>query len=285
MREASDKQGKSKKLRFSKEQYDILTRCSEKEDITEWEHWHKENLKEEICLEKAFLGAFYLEGANISKAHLEGAYLAGANLRGAIFWKAHLEGANFAASSVDDLTVFWECKVDRNTNFHGVGLENCRIDEGTKYLLEYNRRRLNSEEWYKGKSKKKWRRALRQALTSPVRLFLLMSDYGRSTLRILGTFFSLALVFAAVYYFVPGLVQDLHGTGKWYSDMVRACYFSVVTMTTLGFGDMYANKGSMVGHILLMLQVLFGYVLLGALVTRFSVLFKSGVVMCKFSKN
>lgn len=67
--------------------------------------------------------------------------------------------------------------------------------------------------------------------------------------------------------------------------MIRAFYFSVVTMTTLGFGDMYAEKGSMAGHILLMLQVLLGYVFLGALVTRFGVLLNSGVVLCKFAKD
>ena len=57
---------------------------------------------------------------------------------------------------------------------------------------------------------------------------------------------------------------------------VRAVYFSIVTMTTLGFGDMYANKGSIAGHVILAVQVILGYVLLGALITRFSVLFTAG---------
>ncbi len=57
---------------------------------------------------------------------------------------------------------------------------------------------------------------------------------------------------------------------------VRPVYFSIVTMTTLGFGDMYANKGSIAGHVILALQVILGYVLLGALVTRFAVLFTAG---------
>jgi len=53
----------------------------------------------------------------------------------------------------------------------------------------------------------------------------------------------------------------------------HALYFSVVTMTTLGFGDIAANPDSWGGQTLLMLQVILGYVLLGALVTRFAVLF------------
>ena len=246
-------------------------------------------------LERASLSGVNLEGANLTQAHLKGAdfyqarleraNISGAHLEGVNLMRANLEGADFTGSSVDGLTIIWKCSVNHKTDFRSVGLESCRIDERTKYLLEYNRRRMNSEEWYRGESKQKWVRALRQAITFPVRLFLLMGDYGRSTPRILGVFFALALVFAVVYYLVPGLVNDLHGTGRWYSDMVRACYFSLVTMTTLGFGDMYAEKGSMLGHILLMLQVLLGYVLLGVLVTRFGVLFKSGVVLCKFAKD
>ena len=44
-------------------------------------------------------------------------------------------------------------------------------------------------------------------------------------------------------------------------------------MTTLGFGDIAANPGSWQGQVALMVQVILGYVLLGALVTRFAVLF------------
>lgn len=55
---------------------------------------------------------------------------------------------------------------------------------------------------------------------------------------------------------------------------LRAFYFSVVTMTTLGFGDIHACPTSIAGHVLLIVQVFFGYVLLGALVTRLAVMFE-----------
>ena len=54
-------------------------------------------------------------------------------------------------------------------------------------------------------------------------------------------------------------------------------------MTTLGFGDIAANPDSWAGQLLLMAQVIFGYVLLGALVTRFAVLFTAGGPAGKFS--
>ena len=54
-------------------------------------------------------------------------------------------------------------------------------------------------------------------------------------------------------------------------------------MTTLGFGDIYAHPTSFWGHLLLTLQVLLGYVLLAALVTRFAVLFTAGGPAGKFA--
>ena len=98
------------------------------------------------------------------------------------------------------------------------------------------------------------------------------------------------IIFALFYYFSglvdgQGIIANLfvdHDAQNGHSVSinpyiipVRAIYFSIVTMTTLGFGDMYAQPGSYLGHILLTIQVLLGYVLLGALVTRFAVLFTS----------
>jgi len=109
-----------------------------------------------------------------------------------------------------------------------------------------------------------------------------MSDYGRSIGRIVLTFFTLAFVFAIVYWLWPKcvvvneVVGDIRG-------FVHALYFSVVTMTTLGFGDIAANPDSWQGQVLLMVQVILGYVLLGALVTRFAVLFTAGGPAGKFA--
>jgi len=89
------------------------------------------------------------------------------------------------------------------------------------------------------------------------------------------------LIFAALYSnieAVSNLSIEPHAP-LWHYFLLmflRPIYFSVVTMTTLGFGDMYANSQSILGHILLTFQVMLGYVLLGALVTRFAVLFTAG---------
>jgi len=198
---------------------------------------------------------------------------------------------------VDGSTSFFSCRIDHNTDFRGVGLGSARIDQGTKQLLDYNIRRMNWEDWYNGQH---W------SLRWLVRKFWKISDYGISTKQIIKTFFKLAFVFAIIYYawgfidyyFIgikdyPGIVSDLFvledkqdAVSRWLVPF-RAVYFSIVTMTTLGFGDMYANAHSFLrglfGHALLALQVILGYVLLGALVTRFAVLFTAGGPAGKFS--
>ena len=189
---------------------------------------------------------------------------------------------------VDGETSFWECEVDCDTDFRGVGLDSALIAPGTKQLLEYNIRRMNWEEWYKKHWFWRW----------PFRLFWFFSDYGASGKRVVGVFFLLAFLFAGIYlnwaYLrPPGIVSNLEvqpeiGEAAWHyfgRALIRPVYFSIVTMTTLGFGDMYANKGSIAGHVILCVQVILGYVLLGALITRFAVLFTAGGPAGKFAKQ
>ena len=245
-------------------------------------------------LEDASLSSAYLSGADFRRAHLdhanlcythlENANLKYAHLERAFLVKAHLENSNFEQAIVDGSTLFWECYVDRNTNFRGVSLDSARIDTGTKQLLEYNTRRMNWEQWYE---KHPW-------LRLPVKAFWQISDYGLSTNQIIMIFFKLVILFAAIYYVwgsidfylrdikdYPGIVSNLFVDRHdvmvvWWLVPLRTLYFSIVTMTTLGFGDIYASAHSFWGHILLSIQVILGYVLLGALVTRFAVLFTAG---------
>ena len=321
-----------KGFRCDLDQYEMLKRCSDKKDMTEWNEWRKKNPGKHILLEGADFQGFYLkgvlfetepfsvfsgdvnlknanfrkahlecanlrnanlkrtnfdhthlEGADIGGANLENAYLYGARIEGAGLSYTYLKGANFETAIVDGGTRFWRCKFSRDTDFRAVGLGNAMIAPGMRQLLEYNIRRMNWEDWYKEHPRLKWL----------VKLFWWISDYGLSTKRIIFTFFGLAFIFANIYYHwgriaPPGIVENLFvdrngiEVQPWLVPL-RTLYFSIVTMTTLGFGDMYANAQSIWGHILLSFQVILGYVLLGALVTRFAVLFTAGGPAGKFS--
>ena len=121
-----------------------------------------------------------------------------------------------------------------------------------------------------------------------------MSDYGHSTGRIASFFFGILFLFATIYYVwalaaPPGIISNMlsgqEGPVPGWLVPFRALYFSSVTMTTLGFGDMHANCLKLWGHILLTLQVFSGYVILSALITRFAVLFSAGGPADKFSRT
>ena len=266
----------------------------------------------EASLIGADLSRVDLGGADLSEADLSEANLMEAKLHETKIKYAKLQGASFRRVEVDGSTIIWGCSIDRyrgdeeddpslqSTDFEGVGLGNIRIDKPGRQLLEYNVRRANWNRWYQGKKPwfmpplKGWQKRRRLAWTWPVRWFWALSDYGASTKRIIIWFFALSLVFAAVYASLaycapPGAVHDLvveKHDPLWHYGLlviVRPIYFSVVTMTTLGFGDMHAEKGSILGHVLLTLQVILGYVMLGALVTRFAVMFTGGGPAGKFA--
>jgi len=286
------------------EQYRILKRCSDRKDISEWNDWRDENPNEEIWLSGAVLRRAHLEGAVLNEAHLQGAVLThahlkgsdlrrthleggdlrrahleaakmwGVHLEGAQMWHAHLEGAElngattraarFEMVSVNGGTTLAQCQIDRDTLFTGAALDNARVEPGLKQLLQYNIRRHRWIEWC----------AEHRLLGWPVRLFWELSDYGLSAKRIILWFFLFAIAFAAAFAIWPDCLElnrggEIRGFG-------HALYFSIVTMTTLGFGDIHAAPDSPLGQVLLSVQVLLGYVMLGALVTRFAILFTGG---------
>ena len=200
--------------------------------------------------------------------NLNGARLSGANISGAIISNADLRHAIFRNAKVDKSTIISICYTDDKTIFSNVDLSVARVTQQFKLTMEANERRL----WWKNSyySRK------RPFSTAFAWLFWLLSDYGRSTWRIIISFFVSALIFTVIYASKPSMIYELipkEGESVWLP--LRAFYFSVVTMTTLGFGDMHAAQDSIDGHIWLMLHVIIGYVLLGALIVRIGTLFTS----------
>ncbi|MFC1509920.1 pentapeptide repeat-containing protein, partial [Candidatus Omnitrophota bacterium] len=222
-----------------------------------------------------------LTGVRLWMADLTRAELMHANLMGAEFFQANLKRSEFQYAIVDGRTLILDCSVDRNTDFNGVGLGSIRIAPGTRQRLEYNIRRNNWDKWYTKHKVLQW----------IVKPFWWASDYGKSTGRIVGVFFGIAVFFALIIYvagllFPPGIIQEVFENPfepeVTFQSLTRTIYYSVVTMTTLG-GYMMPYPFSEPGHLILMLHVLSGYVILGALITRFSILFTAGGPAGKFA--
>ena len=301
--------------RIDEDQLRLIRQCILAGDATEWNEWRRLNPDVEIWLQGATLrpspeGRPGLRGVNLEAAHLDridlsqtvlvranlrgasmvGAHLPGAilvdadlsggelreaDLRGANLRGADLRGAGLSFAKVDGETLVVTSLVDRSTDFTGVALDGARVDPGLKQLLQYSIRRKRWGHWYRE----------HRVLAGPVGLFWLVCDYGHSTWRILVSFALLTLIFAAAYTVFPQCVAvnsvDYQGP---LLDFGHALYFSIVTMTTLGFGDVYANPHSHLGQFFLCCQVVLGYVLLGALVTRLAVLFTAGGPAAAFSR-
>jgi len=292
--------------RIDADQRELLSQCAQAGSAEAWNKWRQQNPQTPIWLrgadldtgsERIVLRRINMRGANLARAKMPGIVLVGADLRRAILTGANLQravlvnadlrgaqiqeadlrGANFrgadlrdatcAFAKVDGETLLVTDKVGPGTDFTGVALHSARTEPGLQQLLEYNVRRRRWREWY----------GHHPLLALPVRLFWLTCDYGRSTWRIVISFALLAVLFALAYTAFPESVVAVWATEpERQFGLGNALYFSIVTMTTLGFGDVYASPDSALGQFLLSLQVVLGYVLLGALVTRIAQLFAAG---------
>jgi len=87
-----------------------------------------------------------------------------------------------------------------------------------------------------------------------------LTDYGRSLWRVASFAVVVALIFGAVYKF--GDMLDAKGNPDWW---FTSFYYSVVTYTTLGFGDV--TPCTKLGQVLVTLEVILGYVTLGLLIS------------------
>lgn len=221
----------------------------------------------EADLGNANLQVANLSGANLHEANLENASLQGANLAGAILPGANLDGTSLRSSILDD-TLFVDNKSNDKTDFRFSNLEAARCDSGTRNRLKYSNRRLNWEDRYVKRPFSQW----------PIRFFWWLSAYGSSVKNLAWFYFVGAFLFAAVYSFYPETIDGLaigeDGSNR-ASLITRSIYFSIVTMTTLGFGDLHPASQSVWGHILVSVQVVLSYLLLGAVVARLSVLMQT----------
>jgi hypothetical protein len=84
-------------------------------------------------------------------------------------------------------------------------------------------------------------------------------DYGRSLARVAIFGFSIMIAYGIIFVNSPGVLNYTNSANTWLTPF----YFSVVTFTTLGFGDVRPN--SVTGEVLVSSEVIIGYVTLGLL--------------------
>ncbi|WP_458722945.1 pentapeptide repeat-containing protein [Pseudomonas brenneri] len=175
----------------------------------------------------------------------------------------NLCGTNFSNAKFTTGTYFHLANISNKTDFRTVSFESACYSAGLRQTLQYCNRRHNWAAWYEKNGKIK---------SLLVKLFWMASDYGRSPRQVLMSFLIVCLFYALIYWLIPASTSGDAGNDL---TLVQSLYFSVVTMTTLGYGDIAANKSNWLSQALVITHVLFGYVILGALLTVLSNLFTS----------
>jgi uncharacterized protein YjbI with pentapeptide repeats len=190
-------------------------------------------------LEGARLREAVLARTNLSRADLRSGDLEGADLTGADFHDADLRAARLKNVTGYDRATWIGADI-RDVDFCGAYMVRRHImDEN--FLDEFRRRSRLSEVMY--------------------RIWWATSDCGRSFTRWALWVAFVAVVFAGLYSFVD---LDFGDHQTWLSPL----YFSVVTMTTLGYGDVL--PASSPAQVVAMAEVILGYVALGGLLSIFA---------------
>jgi hypothetical protein len=86
-------------------------------------------------------------------------------------------------------------------------------------------------------------------------------DYGRSLLRVAAISFGLAAIYGAIYRIFPHVLDYKDSANTWFTPYC----FSIVTYTTLGFGDV--RPATLAGEIIVSSEVILGYTTLGLLLS------------------
>jgi uncharacterized protein YjbI with pentapeptide repeats len=226
----------------------------------------------EADLGGADLNGADLKGADLRAANLTGADLSGADLRdcrldktdltdadlsGADITGARMGQANLAGANVFDL----KYGTFRSMRHHYYGIRGLSTCYGNRIFV-----RDAADRDYLGTLEKRI-----SADPSPPRRMLRKAglwgwgliDYGRSLGRLTAAALLVALAFGTVYAldrsFDWGLLDHAGGEETSFSPF----YFSIVTYTTLGFGDI--TPASLSGEIIVVIEVVLGYITLGML--------------------
>lgn len=214
-----------------------------------------------------------LSGADLASSHLikarfNGARCAQARLCHADLSHADLSGANMTSCDLDHALLV-------DADLTGASLKSANLDHASVMGVKYDRRRLTcrgirADACYghavfkRDLQDQDWIETFRAQSRRHYVLYLvwwLFTDCGRSLLRVWLSATILAMLFGVVYANVP----DLLNTSRSVQTAWTPFYFSFVTFTTLGFGDV--TPGSLAGELVVTIEVVLGYVTLGILVS------------------
>ncbi len=229
-------------------------------------------------LTESDLRSSQLAAADLRRANLTGADLWVANLNGASLQEANLSNANLIRADLNsaDLSYANLFEADlRDADMQAANLEHASLI-GITYERRFMRgkyqgirgveasygdaifRRDAMDQDYIDTLISRWQR-------TPMIIVLWMwslVDYGRSIFQVVWMAALLVIAFGLIYDLNPGVIEQTAGVENWFAPY----YASIITFTSLGFSN-FVTAQSLAGQILLTLEVILGYFLLGIMLS------------------
>lgn len=199
-----------------------------------------------------------LSHAELTDANLHGASLVGADLRRATLQRTHLRaadmttadlrGADLRAADFSDARVDG-IRYDRAAIYRGVRVATCY---GSSLFRRYAQDQDYIEE-------------IKQSQPAFYWLWLSLTDCGRSMIRVMLWSLGLSLVFGTAYFLLGQEHFAVANSDSMGWSIFTAFYYSVVTFTTLGYGDV--TPATPLAAAIVMVEVVVGYLMLGILIS------------------
>lgn len=187
--------------------------------------------------------ASQLRAVNLSGARLGGAQLQGSDLSQANVKAADMRSANLERCKLDEIQYSRECR------FKGVRLVGCY---GSARFKRFAQDQDYIEEFKEAHPWAFW-------------LWFIVTDCGRSMSRVALSALGLSFFFGVLFYLLGPEAFTIHNPDGLRWNLFTTIYYSVVTFTTLGFGDITPNTPLAASVVIA--EVIVGYVMLGILIS------------------
>jgi hypothetical protein len=204
------------------------------------------------------LAGVKLNGAELEQANFTDSKLIGANLTGARLRHANLRGSDLSSADVSaadlrsadlDIAQVGGIIYSRKTRFRGCRVNSCygsarfkRFAEDQDYIEEF--REAHAWSFYA------WRA---------------LCDCGRSLLLVFAWCLLLTVCFGVLFFSQGEAAFAISHRETMHWNLFTTIYYSVVTFTTLGFGDITPRTPA--AAMAVMVEVVIGYLMLGILIS------------------
>jgi len=211
-----------------------------------------------------------LSGARLWHADLTGAKLVEANLTGADFWQAKLCHTRLWRADISKSLSLskhsFQCRKNRLFTDYRVYEEGYVAAEETyRSLKRYfiSEGRYDDASWasFKEKTMEKIRlRKARDLKYIPMAIMGLLCGYGEKPQRIISSSFFIIIAYAGIFFLLKSIMASANSAFSFnFGDYI---YYSVVTFTTLGYGDIIP-KTSTIFRLIAVSEAFLGAFLMG----------------------